>query len=104
MKIQLNTDKHIQGDPSLVRHAEEAVTAALQHHAVRITRVEVHVSDLNAERTGGMDKRCLIEARLTNMPPLTASDNGNTVAEAVSGAARKLQRAIESAVSKRETH
>lgn len=104
MKIQLNTDKHIQGDPSLVRHVEDAVTAALQHYAPRITRVVVHVSDLNAERAGGMDKRCLIEARLNDLPPLTASDNGNTAAEAVTGAARKLQRAIESAISKRNTH
>ena len=37
MKIQLNTDKHIQGDPSLVRHAEQAVTAALQHHCLLYT-------------------------------------------------------------------
>ena len=94
MKIQLNTDKHIQGDPSLVRHTEDAVANALQHYAARITRVEVHVSDLNAERAGGQDKRCLIEARLNNLPPLTASDNANTVADAVTGAARKLQRAI----------
>lgn len=100
MKIQLNTDNHVQADPSLQRHAEETVTAALQRYGERITRIEVHVSDTNAERTRGFDKRCTIEARLNNMQPLSASDDANTVAAAVSGAAKKLQRVIETAVSK----
>ncbi len=100
MKILLNTDSHVQNDPSLVRHAEETVTAALQHHAERITRVEVHVRDLNADRNGGQDKRCVIEARMNNQPPLTASDDADTVANAVTGAAKKLQRVIDTVVGK----
>lgn len=105
MKIQLNTDNHVHGDPSLQRHAQDTVSAAMQRHAERISRVEVHVHDDNGQRTGsGGDKRCTMEARLDNMPPLVASDHADDVATAVTGAARKLQRAIETAVGKRARH
>lgn len=100
MKIQLNTDSHVQNDPSLLRHTEDTVTAALERYAERITRIEVHVRDLNADRTGGMDKRCVIEARLNNQQPLTASEDADTVANAVTGAAKKMQRVIETVVGK----
>ncbi|MDO5505724.1 MAG: HPF/RaiA family ribosome-associated protein [Pseudoxanthomonas suwonensis] len=106
MKIQLNTDNNVQGDASLQRHAEETVTSILERFADRITRVEVHVHDDNGrDRTGeGLDKHCTIEARLNNMQPLTASDSANDVSSAVTGAARKLQRVIETAVGKLSTH
>lgn len=104
MKIQLNTDNNVQGDASLVRHVEDTVEAALQRFSERLTRVEVHVSDMNADRAGGRDKRCLMEARLNNMQPITASDNADTVAEAVTSTAKKLQRAIETAISKASDH
>ena len=106
MKIQLNTDNHVQADPSLQRHAEEAINATLARFADRITRIEVHVHDDNGrERSGdGLDKHCTIEARLNSLPPLTASDNAAEVAAAVTGAARKLQRVIETAIGKAAAH
>lgn len=101
MKIQLNTDHNIQGDESLVRHAEQAVQDALGRFGERITRVEVHVRDDNAEKHGDHDKHCLMEARLEGMQPVSASDASASVATAVTGAARKLQRVVETALAKR---
>lgn len=104
MQIQLNTDNRIQGDPSLQRHTQEVVEAALTRFKDRITRVEVHVSDENGHKTGVGDKSCTIEAKVSNLPPLSATDNADTVAAAVSGAAKKLQRVIETAVEKLNTN
>jgi hypothetical protein len=39
------------------------VTHALRRFASQITRVEVHVADVNAGKQGSADKRCMMEAR-----------------------------------------
>lgn len=106
MKIQLNTDNHVQGDASLQRHTETTVNSILERYADRITRVEVHVHDQNGrDRVGeGLDKHCTVEARLNNMQPLAASDSADDVASAVTGATRKLLRVIDTAVGKLSDH
>lgn len=102
MKIQLNTDHNIQSDESLVRHTEKAVESALGRYGDRITRVEVHVRDDNAGKTGGDDKSCLIEARLEGLQPISASDQASQVAAAVTGAAKKLQRVLDTTLGKKQ--
>lgn len=98
MKIHVNADKHIQGD--MQRHVEEAVHAALDRFAGRLSRVEVHLRDLNGGKTGANDKHCVMEARIDGHPPLTASDDADSVALAINGAARKLQRVLDSSLGK----
>jgi hypothetical protein len=61
----------------------------------------VHLSDENANKSGGSDKRCLIEARLEGRQPEVASDEAATLEGAYSGATRKLQRVLESSLGKR---
>ncbi|MDR1076559.1 MAG: HPF/RaiA family ribosome-associated protein [Xanthomonadaceae bacterium] len=100
MKIQLNTDSHVQSDPSVVRHVEQTLETTLLRFAGQITSIQVHLSDLNAGKTGGNDKRCLMEARLEGRPPVTASDDADTVASSITAAARKLQRVLDSSLGK----
>lgn len=100
MLIQLNTDQHIQHDPSVVRHVEQTLESALGRFSSQITRIEVHLRDVNGGKAGDQDKTCLLEARLEGRPPVVASDDAATVATAVSGAARKLQRALDSSLGK----
>jgi ribosome-associated translation inhibitor RaiA len=100
MHIQLNTDHHIQSDPSVARHVEQTLESSLARFSGQITRVEVHLQDTNAGKSGDNDKHCLLEARLEGRPPVVASDDAATVAMAVSGAAKKLQRALDSSLGK----
>jgi ribosome-associated translation inhibitor RaiA len=100
MKVQINTDSHVQGDESLIRHVETVVANALDRFSPQITRVEVHVRDKNAAKSGGDDKHCTMEARLEGRPPMTASDDADSVRDAISGAARKLQRVLDHALGK----
>ncbi len=100
MKIQLNTDKNIQGDESVAGHVDTAVNSALSRFSSQITRIEVHLSDLNANKSGAHDKRCVMEARLESRNPVAVTHEADTVRESINGAAHKLQRLLESSLGK----
>jgi ribosome-associated translation inhibitor RaiA len=95
MKIQINSDNHITGREALVEQAEATVTSALGHLAEQITRVEVHLSDENGEKTGVRDKRCMMEARLEGHQPIAVTDEADSLDEAIAGAADKLKRSLD---------
>ncbi len=73
---------------------EEDVRHALAHSADRLTRVEVFLKDVNADK-GGVDKNCVVEARPRGLDPVAAEHTAATLHEAVQGAARKVQRQLE---------
>lgn len=100
MKIQINTDNHIAGRESLVEQAEATITGAFAHLAKHITRVEVHLSDENGEKTKGLDKRCMMEARLEGLQPIAVTDESDSLDGAIEGAAEKLMSALESALGR----
>ena len=50
MKIQVNSDKTIDVDASLTRFVEEEVSRVLDRFAKRLTRVEVHLNDVDSKR------------------------------------------------------
>jgi ribosome-associated translation inhibitor RaiA len=70
MKLQFNTDKNIQGTESLKTIVSEKINHGLKHFADKITRIEVHLSDQNADKTGPEDIQCKIEARVEGMQPI----------------------------------
>ncbi len=95
MQIQTNTDKNIEGGEALSRHVEETVENSLKRFADRITRVEVHLKDVNSSAKGGDDdKHCQMEARLTGMQPISVTAKAATVDEALDAAADKLENAV----------
>lgn len=63
MQIQINTDSHIDNSTALRERVEEIVNHELKHQRQHLTRVELHLSDLNSTKSGADDKRCLIEGR-----------------------------------------
>ncbi len=95
MQIQINTDSHIKADGNLRESVEAEVSDALGRFAERLTRVEVHLTDVNAQK-GGRDTRCVIEARPAGLPPVTVDDLADSVPGAVRGAAEKMARALDS--------
>jgi hypothetical protein len=94
MKIQINSDKTIAVDASLIRSVKGAVTRALSRFAIRLTRVEVHLSDVGHGKTGQSDKRCLIEVRPAGAGPLVVSARAKKVSPAVGVALGKMQRLL----------
>jgi len=96
MNIQINTDKNISGNEKLTEYVSSLITTELSSFANNITRIEVHLSDENGNKTGQDDKRCMLEARLENRQPIAVSSQANTVEQSVSKSLDKLKTSIES--------
>ena len=96
MQIQVNSGNSLDVNDDLRRVVEANVGSSLGRFGERLTRVEVHLNDLNSVKSGSHDKRCQIEARPAGLDPVSASDEAATIEEAVRGATQKLQRLLES--------
>jgi len=104
MKIELNTDAHIDGTEALAAHVGTTVGQALAHVSQHVTRVEAHLSDENAGKSGQRDLRCMLEARLEGRQPVVVTDQAATLDRAVHGAAQKLARLLESTLGRLHGH
>jgi ribosome-associated translation inhibitor RaiA len=100
MQIQVNAaDKETRNiDPEMV---EAEVRSALERFEERITRVEVHVRDVNGPKEGDDDKHCTMEARIGGLDPMAVTADGPDAMAAVAAAAAKLQRKIQSDLERR---
>jgi hypothetical protein len=94
MKIQVNSDKTIAVDASLIRFVEGEVHRVVGRFAIRLTRVEIHLSDVDNSKRGHPDKRCLIEVRPAGARPLSASAEATKTEYAVSRALGKMRRSL----------
>ena len=100
MQIQINTDENIDGRKELSARISAQIRERLDRFSQHITRIEVHLSDNNGDKSSDSDKRCLIEVRLEGRQPEVVSEQAATLEGAYSGAAKKLQRALESTLGK----
>ena len=103
MLVQVKTDNHIHGTDNLTSQVEAEVGGAVGRFGDQITRVEVYIQDLNAHK-GGIDKRCLMEARIAGHQPVAVSHEAGAVEEAISGAAEKLERSLDHTLGRLHHH
>jgi hypothetical protein len=102
MKIQLNTDKHIEGHQRLENYVNEKVMQSLQRFNERITRVEIHLADLNGEKKSKQDIQCIMEARLEGLKPMAVTSKEGDIEKALNSAIQKLKNLMESTLGKLE--
>ena len=100
MQIQMYTDHNIEGHQALASQVNGVVDSALSRFSDHITRVEVHLSDENSDKSGGNDKRCVMEAHLEGSQPIAVTHQAATLEQAIDGAADKLTRLIESTLGR----
>ena len=100
MQIQVYTDNFIQGDARVTETAEEEVKSELQYLADRLTRVEVHLKDQNAEKHGPDHIRCTMEARPRGLDPIAVHHDAENIRSAIKGAAKKLRARLTSEFEK----
>jgi len=100
MLVQLHPGNDIDARESLADRAEQIVTDAVGRFADQITRVEIYMSDGNADKGGANDKRCAMEARIAGHQPVTVTHHAATVREALGGAAAKLERSLDHTLGK----
>lgn len=100
MKIQLNTDKNIEGKEMLETYMSEKISAGLKHFADKITRVEVHLSDQNADKGGSNDIQCKIEARMQSLQPVMVVSKDSNKEKALSSAINKMKASLDTITGK----
>jgi ribosome-associated translation inhibitor RaiA len=100
MIIQLNADKNLTIHGAYETQISDQLIKDLERYSQHITRVEVHLSDENGNKSGLNDKKCVLEARFEGKPPIVTSDLGNTYDLAIKGATSKIKNAIGTVVSK----
>jgi len=100
MQILVNSNHSVTGTEALTDRVEGIVADAVEHLADRITRIEVHLNDVNGDKQGANDKRCMLEARVGGLKPIAVTHQAETMAEALHGAAEKLERALTHALGR----
>jgi ribosome-associated translation inhibitor RaiA len=103
MQVQVNTDASLESSAGLISHVESLVESALSHVSVRVTRVEVHLSDECAHKHGPQDIRCLLEVRLRGRRPTVVTAHEATIDQAVAAAADKMSRQIQHAIERQRS-
>lgn len=104
MHIQVNTDNHIDGHEALQERVEAMVEQHLGRFFPRLTRIEVYLSDANATKGGGHDKRCALEARMEHADPMGASHEDETMEAAIRNACGKLKAQLETVIQRQRSH
>ena len=95
MQIQLKTDNHIDGSTKLTNYVEGLVQDSLERFGTRVTSVHVHLTDENSsQKSGGNDKRCVMEARVSGRQPITVTADASSVNLALEGAVTKLEKSL----------
>jgi len=100
MHIEISTANNIEGSDALTTHIKEWVQDTLIHFADHVTRVEVHLSDTNANKRGLDDKQCVMEARLEGRQPTVVKHFAGTLDQATKGAVDKLKSSLESTIGR----
>lgn len=104
MKIQINTDKNIDGHERLETYFSGELAKSLARFEDKVTRLEVHLGDENSDKSGINDKRCLIEARPVNMQPIVVTNHADTTEKALLGALEKIKKVLGTTFDKLKEH
>ncbi|TVP87244.1 MAG: HPF/RaiA family ribosome-associated protein [Pseudomonadaceae bacterium] len=99
MQIQVNS-KHNNGSVRQQDWVSATVQGELKRFDEFLTRVEVHLSDENAHKSGADDKRCQIELRPKGHQALSVTHKAASLEQAVNGAAEKAYNALEHLMGK----
>lgn len=95
MQIQINSDNSIKAGEALAGELETLLRARLARFSERLTRLEVHLKDVNGPGSKGDDKHCTLEARPNGLDPLTVDAAAASVDKAVADAASKMASALD---------
>ncbi|OWK32442.1 HPF/RaiA family ribosome-associated protein [Sphingomonas mucosissima] len=102
MLVQINTDNRVEGNEVANAAIEERLRERLSRFADRLTRVEVHVRDVDGDRNGGQGIAVSLEARPAGGQPIAVNDQAATVDSAVAGALRKAVDILDRSFAKQD--
>lgn len=104
MQFQFNSDHTVMGTANVAERIEAMVREKLARFDERLTRVEVHVRDVNGAKHGADDKECMIEARPRGGKPIGVHGKSDKVDDAARKAANTLAQRLERLFGKEARH
>ncbi len=104
MLIQFNTSNQVEGRDEFITPLHDMVEHALKRFSDRLSSVQVHLDDENSHKGGGNDKRCMMEARVDNLKPVSVTVHADTYQQAVKAASDKLKAALTSTFDKMRSY
>ncbi|SFH48722.1 HPF/RaiA family ribosome-associated protein [Pedobacter insulae] len=104
MIIQLNADKNLTIHAEYESQLTEKINKELSRFTDNLSRLEVHLSDENGNKTGQDDKKCVLEARIEGRQPVVVSTFGQTYDVAMNSALDKLKNALSTIDGKIKAH
>lgn len=104
MEIQFNTDKNIEGKERIENYFTNKLNEDLERFEDRLTRIEVHLSDENGDKSGARDKKCVLEARPQGLKPVVVSSYDESIEKAISSASQKLKSSLSKLIGKLQKH
>ncbi|WP_296722188.1 HPF/RaiA family ribosome-associated protein [Erythrobacter sp.] len=104
MQFQFNTDSSVMGTENVAERIEQQVRQKLARFEDRLTRLEVHVTDVNGRKHGADDKHCTIEARPRGGRPIGVTGKAPDVDGAARIAANTMAERLERVFGKAERH
>ena len=102
MQVLVNSDHSITSSPSIAERVEAVLSPSVKRFADRITRIEVHLSDVNGAKHGERDKRVVMEAHVAGLAPIAVTDQASALFTAIEGASTKLEHALDHALGRQE--
>lgn len=102
MQFQFNSDSSVMGTENVAERIETMVREKLARFEDRLTRVEVHVTDVNGSKHGADDKHCTIEARPSGGRPIGVTGKADKVDDAARKAANTMAQRLERLFGKAE--
>ncbi len=101
MQIQIRTDNHIESTDAMARWASTTIRDALARFDGQITRVDVHLCDLNNGKKGPTASlQSTLEAHLEGHQPLVVKHHADHLNQAIEVGAEKLGRLIDSTLGR----
>ena len=105
MQILLHADPNTDGSQLMAEHVKVVVKDAMARFGERVTRVEAHLSDVNAQMKSSDDGiHCTLEAKLVGLDAIVVKNQAGNAHQAIEGAVRKLQRAVGTEIAKHDPH
>lgn len=100
MQIEIESE-HIDITDALEQHVRDKLATIDRRWGERLTRIQMHLQDVNGPDKGGVDKHCVFEARVAGIDPVVAETTAADAYDAIGRAANKLARALEHAIESR---
>jgi hypothetical protein len=100
MRIQINSDKNIAADMEFRRSTRAEINRVVERFKDKLTRIEVHLSDVNSWKSGKQDKRCVLEARPAGRQPIAVTASAGTVDYALRSSLAKLRNKLNSSFAR----